>query len=47
VLIIERQSIRGRTYVDELDPELSMLTLDRDVRVYRRHGRQTVHVIMP
>jgi predicted nucleic acid-binding protein len=31
----------------ELDPELSVITLDRDFRVYRRHGRQTVHVIMP
>jgi predicted nucleic acid-binding protein len=31
----------------ELDSELSVITLDRDFRVYRRHGRQTVPVITP
>jgi len=31
----------------ELDHDLTIITLDDDFRVYRRHGRQTVPVVMP
>jgi hypothetical protein len=31
----------------EIDHELTIITLDDDFRVYRRHGRQAVPVIMP
>lgn len=31
----------------ELDPKAAVLTLDGDFKVYRRHGRQTVQVLMP
>ena len=31
----------------ELHADSSVLTLDRDFRVYRKHGRQVVPVIMP
>src|SRR4051812_18036839 len=31
----------------ELDHDLTIITLDDDFRVYRRHGRQAVPVIMP
>jgi uncharacterized protein len=31
----------------ELDGRLKVITFDRDFRVYRRNGRQTVPVLMP
>jgi predicted nucleic acid-binding protein len=31
----------------EIDDELRIVTLDRDFRVYRRNGRQSVPVLMP
>jgi hypothetical protein len=31
----------------ELEPELTVVTLDGDFRVYRRNARQVVPVIMP
>ncbi len=31
----------------ELDPKLTVMTLDDDFRVYRRFGRQVVPVLMP
>jgi uncharacterized protein len=31
----------------ELDDDLRIVTLDRDFRVYRRHGRQAVPILMP
>lgn len=33
--------------MSELDHDLSVITLDEDFRIYRRHGRQQVPVIMP
>jgi len=31
----------------ELDPKATVLTLDGDFRVYRRHARQVIPVLMP
>jgi predicted nucleic acid-binding protein len=31
----------------ELDHDLGIITLDEDFRIYRRHGRQQVPVVMP
>ena len=31
----------------ELDGRTSVLTMDRDFRIYRRNGRQAVPVVMP
>ena len=31
----------------ELDRELTIITLDDDFRIYRRHGRQAIPVLMP
>ena len=31
----------------EVEHDLTLVTLDKDFRVYRRHGRQAVPVIMP
>ena len=33
--------------MSELHPELPLLTLDRDFRIYRRHGRQVIPLICP
>lgn len=33
--------------MSELDQELTIVTVDGDFRVYRRHGRQSVPVLMP
>jgi uncharacterized protein len=47
--------VRGllHKYVDqpmsmaELTPDSAVLTLDRDFRVYRKHGRQVIPLLMP
>lgn len=31
----------------ELDAELKIITFDEDFLIYRRHGRQTIPVVMP
>ena len=33
--------------MSELDPELSVVTLDGDFRVYRRLGRQLIPMVSP
>jgi uncharacterized protein len=33
--------------LSELRPESPLMTVDRDFRVYRRHGRQVIPVFMP
>lgn len=33
--------------MSELNPELPILTVDKDFRIYRRNGNKTIAVIMP
>jgi hypothetical protein len=33
--------------MSELDPDLTVVTIDRDFRLYRRHGRLSISTIMP
>lgn len=33
--------------LSELHPKLPLITLDSDFKVYRRHGRQLIHIVSP